>query len=170
MGWLYSEGRADAHLQLEQQLLERLAPKSPLVSKLHYPFICDLTAYHSQSCCFLHMQHVVIIDQCSAQSIAGAPTSGPQSATVHHFVVIGWHVLFQALYAKACVKCCCCLQTRPASAQVLTINHSATGLPRHQPAAIQTQAVSQPAVLSHENLPMQASLDSLLRLCIAADT
>lgn len=88
VGWLYSEGRADAHLQLEQQLLERLAHKSSLVSKLHYPFICDLTAYHI-ICCFLHMQYVVIIDQCSAQSIAGAPASGPQSATVHHFVVIG---------------------------------------------------------------------------------
>ena len=35
VGWLYSEGRADARLQLEQQLLERLALKSPLVSKLH---------------------------------------------------------------------------------------------------------------------------------------
>lgn len=93
VGWLYSEGRAEAHLQLEQQLLERLALKSPL--------------------------------------------------------------------------------TRPTSAQVLTINHSPRGLSRPQSAALQAHVVRQPATLSavsQANLPMQASLDSLLRLCTGADT
>lgn len=31
VGWLYSEGKANARLELEQQLLERLDLKSPLV-------------------------------------------------------------------------------------------------------------------------------------------
>ena len=41
VGWLYSEGRADARLELEQQLLERLALKSPLVSKLPAVLNCE---------------------------------------------------------------------------------------------------------------------------------
>lgn len=41
IGWLFSEGRADARLQLEQQLLERLALKTPLVSKLYTTILCE---------------------------------------------------------------------------------------------------------------------------------
>ena len=65
------------------------------------------------------------------------------------------------------------MQTRPTSAQVLTINHSPRGLSRPQSAALRAPVLRQPAILpavSQANLPMQASLDSLLRLCIAADT
>lgn len=58
VGWLYSEGRAEAHLQLEQQLLERLALKSPLVSNFNLllllvDLIACLATIESPGCCGL---------------------------------------------------------------------------------------------------------------------
>ena len=77
VGLLFSEGRADAHLQLEQQLLERLALKSPLVSKQHH---CShpQTSQPPKHILFLHLHHLVIIHLYSAYRIAKAPESGPQ--------------------------------------------------------------------------------------------
>lgn len=92
VGWLYSEGRADAHLQLEQQLLERLAPKSPLVSQVTATLAC---ASHALSCNHMNFSSyyrpalarsgiATMAHHCSVQVQLPAPRADPHIDLTTH--------------------------------------------------------------------------------------